>query len=178
MVTTMRMNLRLLARSRKKARAGDLFTMRLPDETFLFGRVISTRAVWTPAEGAAPAVLVYIYRDRSAVAEPPAEGMLRPSRLLVPPLMTNQRPWSMGYFQTLHSRPLRAEDVLSQHCFRSHLTGRYFDDHGGELDRPVEPVGDYGLHSFRTIDDQVSDAVGIPRAGDDKSSAQTEDISP
>jgi hypothetical protein len=64
--------------------------------------------------------------------------------------------------------PLEPGDVLEQHCFRT-FRGRhfdlpvYYDDANHELPGPVEPVGSWGLDSFRTIDDKVSDALGIPR---------------
>lgn len=51
-----------------------------------------------------------------------------------------------------------------QHCFLSASRGKYFDDQGHELPGPIEPVGDYRLHSLRTIDDEISDALGIPPA--------------
>ncbi len=79
-------------------------------------------------------------------------------------MMTNKLPWSKGYFQTVDHWPLEPGDLLRQHCFLSGARARYFDEAGNELPGPVEPVGDYGLHSFRTIDDAVSDALGIDRA--------------
>ena len=42
------------------------------------------------------------------------------------------------------------------------VSGRYFDECGNPLESPVEPVGEFSLQSFRTIDDQVSDALEIP----------------
>jgi hypothetical protein len=77
--------------------------------------------------------------------------------------MTNTLPWSKGYFQTLENRPLGASDVLRSHCFRS-SGGKYYDESCVELPGPKEPCGDWGLHSFRTIDDAVSDALGIPQS--------------
>jgi hypothetical protein len=38
-------NLRVLRPSRKKVRAGDVFAMQMPDDLYLFGRLISTDAV-------------------------------------------------------------------------------------------------------------------------------------
>ena len=161
-------NLRVLKASRKRPQSGDLFVLGLPDETYLFGRVVSTEAVWTHAVGALPANLVYIYRYRSRVAELPDTAMLRPGDLLVAPIMTNNLPWSRGYFSTLANLPLGPGDVLPRHCFLSVARHRYYDEWGNELSAPIEPVGDHGLHSFRTIDDQVSDAVGIPRVPSDR----------
>jgi hypothetical protein len=88
---------------------------------------------------------------------------MRPDRLLVSPIMTNRLPWTRGYFETLANVPLEVGDVLPRHCFLSASRGRYFDDAGNELAGAIEPVGDYALHSFSTIDDQISDKLGIPR---------------
>lgn len=155
-------NLRQLTASRKKPRPGDVFAMQLPDDRFLFGRVIDTEA--QSGFGPASAVLIYIYRVRSETCELPDRAHLRPDRLLVSPMMTNRLPWSRGYFETIAHIPLDYKDVLGQHCFLSAVRGRYFDERGRELSGPVEPVGDYGLHSYRTIDDEISDALGFPRA--------------
>lgn len=160
-------NLRVLKPSRKKPRPGDVFALQVADEGFLFGRVISTDAKWTLAQGAGPAVLIYIFRERSREKAVPDRAVMRPEHLLVSPIMTNQLPWSRGYFETLANTSLTADDVLPQHCFLSASRGRYYDERGVELPGPSGPVGDHGLHSFRTIDDQVSDALGVPRAPDE-----------
>ncbi|OFI37026.1 hypothetical protein BIU82_11495 [Arthrobacter sp. SW1] len=160
-------NLRVLKPSRKKPQPGDVFAFQLAEKPFLFGRVISTEVRWTVAQNALPAILIYIFRDQSLEKTVPERVRLRPDRLLVSPMMTNRLPWSRGYFETLVNIPLAPEDVLPQHCFLSAWRGQYFDDHGVELPGPIEPVGDYGLHSFRTIDDEISDALGVPRVAGD-----------
>ncbi|KAA1423154.1 hypothetical protein F0U47_20305 [Nocardioides antri] len=157
------MNLRVLTPSRKAPQAGDVFAFQLPDLTYRFGRVIRTDATWTLAQGADGAVLIYIYRTQSREMAVPDRDELRRDHLLVPPMMTNRLPWSRGYFQTVGNVPLDEHDLLPRHCFLSAARGRYFDDYGQPLAGPIEPVGDYGLHSFRTIDAAVSDALLIPR---------------
>jgi hypothetical protein len=86
--------------------------------------------------------------------------------LLVAPIVTNRLPWSKGYFETIDSRLLDSTDVLPVNCFLSTSRGLYFDEGGNRLPGPVEPVGDYALDSYKTIDDSVSDALGFPRAPD------------
>ncbi|HEY0494333.1 MAG TPA: hypothetical protein VGD48_01240, partial [Kutzneria sp.] len=68
---------------------------------------------------------------------------------------------SRGYFQTISNAPFNAGEVLKRHCFRS-FAGKYYNEFAEELPEAIEPCGDWGLHSFRTIDDAVSDALGIP----------------
>lgn len=55
-------------------------------------------------------------------------------------------------------------DVLEQHCFSSPSRGRHFDEWGNEAPGAVEPVRDRDLHGYRTIDDEISDALGFGRA--------------
>lgn len=155
-------NLRVLKPSRKRPRAGDVFVMQLPDDSYVFGRVISTAAM---AGASMPgAILIYVYQQRFDSKVVPGRSEVSRDRLLVAPMMTNRLPWSRGYFETVAHWPLEADDTLPQHCFLSAARGRYFDEKGNELAGPVEPVGVYGLHSYRTIDDAVSTALGFDRA--------------
>lgn len=156
-------NLEVLKPSRSKPKAGDIFAMRLGDE-FRFGRVISTEALagWSMPG----AILIYVFRTSASELTVPEEDVTRIDNLLIAPVMTNRIPWSRGYFQTIGNRPLAPADVLAQHSFRS-SNGRYFDEGARELPGPVEPCGDWGLHSYRTIDDEISGALGLPTAPED-----------
>lgn len=156
-----RVNLRALQKSRRRVAAGDIFVALPPDGMYLFGRVITTHAHVTPV---LPAVLIYIYRARSGAKVPPSNSEIAPSGLLLPPMMTNRRPWLEGFFETIANRPLGRSDVLPQHCFRD--DGRYYDEQGERISEPSKPCGGWGLHSFRTIDDAISEALGIPPSPD------------
>jgi hypothetical protein len=155
-------NLRILKPSRKKLREGDVFAMLLPDGLYLFGRVILADL---PGEQAPMprANLIYVYGHRATTKEPDRSA-LDLADLLLPPLYINRLPWSRGYFESVTHWPLEPKDVRSQHCFLSATRGRYFDEKGNELPGPIEPVGDWGLHSYRTFDDEISDALGFDRA--------------
>lgn len=157
-----RTNLQPLKPSRQKLREGDVFAMLLPDDRYLFGRVILADLARerAPMPGAN---LIYVYRHRSSTNEPD-RGALHPENLLLPPLYINRLPWSKGFFETVAHWPLEAQDMRSQHCFLSAGRGTYFNEKGEELPGPVEPVGDWGLHSYRTIDEEISDALGFDRA--------------
>lgn len=155
-------NLRVLKPSRKRVRAGDVFAMRPADERYLFGRVISTEAMIGPMVGC---ILIYVYRFTSTVKQVPEREELNLGNLLVPPTMINRLGWSRGYFETVAHWELTPDDVLAQHCFRR-FNGRYYDDQNHELPGPVEPVGIWGLGNYRTIDDAISKALGIPLAPD------------
>lgn len=154
------MNLAVLKKSRHVPKPGDIFVMLPPDGRFLFGRVIDTDA--NPL-GVGGATLIYVYRARG-VRKTPVPELLR-GQLLVPPMMTNRQLWTRGYFEQLENRPLSDFDRLSRHCFKD-SRGWYFDERGKRLDAPLEPVGQWGLHSYRTIDDEISRALGVPLAPD------------
>lgn len=157
----MTMNLTVSKKTRRAPEVGDIFIMQPPDGQFLFGRVISTDAAGPMGVGC---VLVYVYRRRASM-KAPAPELLR-DQLLVPPMMTNKLPWTKGYFEYVENHPLSAMDRLQQHCFRD-TRGWYFDEHGARLPGATEPVGSWGLDSFRTIDDKISRALGIPLAPDE-----------
>lgn len=130
--------------------------MLLPDERFLFGRVIAVDA--NPL-GIGGGILIYIYKERSQSKAPIPKMTV--SSLLVPPIITNKQPWSKGFFETIGNVPIAEKDRLDVHCFRD-SRGWYFNEQGARLPAKSEPVGEWGLHSFRTIDDAVSIALGIP----------------
>lgn len=132
-----------------------------PDGLYLYGRVVETGV---NAGGFPNSNLIYVYRVRSKEKLPVPE-LLR-GQLLVPPMMTNNRPWTMGYFEFLESRELGPMDRLPQHCFQDGLRGWYFDEWGNRLLKRSELVGFFALHSFRTIDDEISKALGIPLSPD------------
>lgn len=165
-----RTNLRVLKRSNKAPQRGDVFAMQLPSGEFLFGRVIVANA----HRGHAPmpgANLIYVYDQRSG-SLPPDLAQLLPGRLLVPPLWTNRLPWTKGYFQTVRNQPLGEFDVLRQHCFQEPALSPgavrpFVDQTGRRLSNRVEPCGEWGLVSYRWIDDHISDALGIPRVPED-----------
>jgi len=161
-----RTNLRTLKRSNAAPKSGDIFVMQLPTDDYLFGRVILADA----PQGRAPmpgANLIYIYDRRSAAPKLEVSD-LRPGRLLIPPLWTNRLPWSKGYFLTIENRTLEKFDLLRQHCFsRARLSPTkpttFVDETGRTLAQRTEPCGEWGLVSYRWIDDHVSDALGMPR---------------
>jgi hypothetical protein len=155
-------NLRVLKPSRARPRVGDVFVARPLSEEFLFGRVVSTEARIGPMDNC---ILVYLFDIRSPNKQPPLRAALTPTSLLTAPVMTNRLPWTHGYFETVDNWELQPDDLLARHCFRR-SNGQYFDETNRELAGPIEPVGDWALHSYRTIDDLISDALGIPRAPD------------
>ena len=149
-------NMLVLKKSRKPLKAGDVFVFKMPATPFFFGRVIRTDALIGPIRDN---TLIYLYRasspDKTKVPE------LSKNELLVPPIMTNRQAWLKGYFENVANRPLKPEELLESHCFFDDIWGRFYDDQNNELPGRIEPCGEYGLHSYRTIDDAVSKALGV-----------------
>lgn len=155
------MNLRVLKKSRHIPQAGDIFVMQLPDTHYLFGRVINTNAKIGPMENC---ILIYIYDTQMNTPYP--IPCFIDSKLLVPPMMTNRLPWTKGYFMHLEHRILEKKETLGQHCFLDDIRNCYRDEYGNKIKKCIEPVGVWGLDSYRTIDDAISEALGIPLAPD------------
>ena len=155
-------NLRVIKRSRKKPEPGDVFAMRVSDGSYLFGRVIESEMPRTraPMPGSN---LIYVYRDRSQTPEPVLDD-LRPDRLLIPPVFINRKPWTRGYFLTVAHQELTGNDVLPQHCFWDALRKHHVDEQLNVLPQELSPCGVWGLSSYRSLDDKISDALDIPRA--------------
>jgi len=157
-------NLQLLAPSRRNVREGDIFTMQLPDSSYLFGRVVRT-----DADCFAPGcILIYIFSYRETAPLPPRGLLVRD--LLIPPRTINRLGWSRGYFQTIGNRAFEDGERLAIHYFKPNVrrTGgpEYVDEDGRSLASPPDgvPVGSSGLGNYRTVDDEISDALGIPPA--------------
>lgn len=161
------MNLAVLKKTRRALEVGDIFAMRPPDGQFLFGRVIDVDANLLGfggrggVEGAF--ALIYIYAVRAA-AKMPVPELVR-EQMLIPPMITNRKPWTRGYFEHLENRPIGPIDRLPQHCFVNSF-GKNVDEMGRPVSVPVNPIGRFGIESFRTIDDAISKALGIPLAPD------------
>ena len=88
------------------------------------------------------------------------------SELLVRPLITNRLPFSRGYLQIdLDQSP--STRIAGRHGFRDLIDGYIYDEDGqrvgaNEVDEAL--IGTRALQSFRTIDDILSDALGLRRS--------------
>lgn len=154
-------NLRVLKKTRRPPEAGDVFAMQLPDLSFLFGLVVKANV----QQGHAPmpgSNLIYIFKGREDSPSPDL-ARLRPEQLLLAPIWTNALAWSRGHFQTIAKIAIDETRVLPRHCFWRVANSRYVDEFGEPVAERTEPCGDWGLVSYRWIDDHVSDALGIPR---------------
>ena len=165
-------NMEFLGKSRKKVRPGDIFAFKLkPLNKWYFGRVIRTDA--SVATAMPIETLVYIYNVSSDSKDNIPE--LDKKNLLIPPSLINNRGWLDGYFTTVDNKELTSEDVLERHCFRDgglpivfegrqYPVIRYYDEDRNEIKDPDQPCGRMGIGNHRTLDDDISEALGIPPA--------------
>ena len=152
------MNLAILKKSRHSPKPGDVFAMLPSDGLYLFGRVVANDA--NPL-GVGGAILLYIFSPRSR--RKTDVPLLRTSDLLLAPIMTNRLPWSRGYFENICNQAITSPDRLEVHCFKD-SRGWYFDEYGNRLPSAVGRVGQWGLHSFQTIDDDIARALELCEA--------------
>lgn len=153
-------NMQVLKPSRKAPKMGDIFVCRPAGRGYFFGRVVATDARIRTMENC---ILLYVFAIESDAKQPPER--LSAMQLLIPPLMTNRLSWSRGYFDTVAHRGFEPGERLPVHCFRDLFFKeypRYWDEYNHELPQKREPCGGYGLDSYRTIDDAISKALGIP----------------
>jgi hypothetical protein len=151
--------------SRKKLHEGDLFSFDLVNGTKVYGRVISTSAVVGSTGGWN---LIYIYDPRKVGRDGvPNRSELSPENLLIPPDTINRLGWSRGYFTTIGNVPLDQSQLLPRHVFKTHR-GHFVNEAGEPTAAPRdgEPAQFSGVGNYRTIDDSVSEALGIPLAPD------------
>ena len=150
-------NMNIIKRSRKKVLLGDIFSFQILEGKFHWGRVVSLSA---NVGGFNDCVLIYIYKTTTQSGTT-APSSLSPDDLLLAPIATNELPWRKGYFQSVANQAIKDSDLLDVHCFYDVLFKSYFDDNAKRLDRAHEPCGTYGLDSYKTIDDKLSEALNI-----------------
>lgn len=153
--------LRQLCRSRSNPVTGDYFAIKL-DLGYLFGRVVDTKARWAEGDHIKDANLIYIFRRLWPEMSLPDTAYLLPGELLIPPMVINDRPWSMGYFEKVASASIEPAEKLARHYFRD-VRNRYFDEYAVEVQNPSGPVGVLGLESFLTVDSAVEKALDTGR---------------
>jgi len=152
-------NLRILKPSRKWIRLGDIFVMQPFGGEYVFGRVIRTDA--TMGDFISRGIVIYVYNAPSQDKEkiPPLDK----DDLLVPPMIIDRGPWSLGIFETIAQQPLEQNDILPQHCFAVGPQQKTFkDEYGRILRQKTQPCGSYSLTLEGGVDAVVSRALGLP----------------
>ena len=154
-------NLTKIRTSRKKVCEGDIFVLKILKDKYHWGRVISLNA----STGGFPnSTLIHIFNVITENYD--IIPSLCKNNLLVPPIITNNLAWSKGLFYTVVNREITEEDKLTQYCFEDVIFKKYVDENENVVPKRIEPCGYVGLESYRTIDDILSEKLGISLVDD------------
>lgn len=142
---------------KKKPAEGDFFSIMLPNDRYLMGRVVRHQPSHIPT---LDDILIYIFSN--IIDDIDTSMHFDKNKLLIPPTYVNRLGWSKGYFNYEGGLPLAKEDCYPNHCFCRcpfSPTG-CIDQHGKFVER-FEPCGNFGLGNYNTIDMQVCEALGL-----------------
>ncbi len=76
----------------------------------------------------------------------------------MPPEITNQRPWTLGYTKKINS----SDRLLNMNLvFKDHVFGRFVDRYGNQVDPPADDslVGAWGVGNEWTISEAIMRAI-------------------
>lgn len=104
-----------------------------------------------------------MHRHRQPEPEPVPYAQMPLDTLLLPPLLTSRTPWTRGIFLTIAHRDLVPGERHPCNYFLD-LTKGIIVDENGEPAPGHEAMGNWGLGSFRSADDAISRALGVPLA--------------
>lgn len=101
--------------------------------------------------------LIYIYeyfRHDKVISE-----NLEKEKLLIPPIIVNNQPWSRGYFETIGNVPVTESEKKLEFAFWDVLRKEYVDIHGKAVKNKPEYCGIYGLGSYGVVGKDVQKAL-------------------
>ncbi|MFN0093941.1 MAG: Imm26 family immunity protein [Dehalococcoidia bacterium] len=153
-------NLRLIRRTRQRQIPGNVFAMLPPDDRgYLFAQVSQIGREDGLMRGS---LVIHVFALRKAELTVTCDEIDQADPL-IDPIWTNSRGWSVGgVFLTVTNCPVRPNRVIG--AFKTY-DGLVVD----ECRRTVQfahegTLGIWGLASYRSLDDKISDALGIKRA--------------
>lgn len=157
--------------TRGPRKPGEIFILKWKDLGYFFGRVVTDRVAMSPTPDSPPRgpwphrdgnYLVYIYADPHPAPNPVPR--LDRDRLIIPPVVVLNSPWTSGFFAPVAHQPLTSRDVLRRHCFWFvEDTDHLIDEMGNRLARRTEPCRQQALHNHGSIENEMCDVLGLPR---------------
>lgn len=161
---------KLAGRQRRPA-TGDVFRIRVLGGPYYFGLVVDGNMEVGPM--APGSILTVIFQGSSDSGELSDFDALCRRVLLIPPIIVNQRPWTVGYAQKIGQTTARPE---IDYTFYSYAFGKYVNQQGqevanfsyGEFTDPtgkrikVDPktlIGTWGVGSEWALADEVMTAL-------------------
>lgn len=137
-------------KSRKKPKAGDVFSLRIKDDLYYYGKVIKTEIESTNVflRGWN---LVHIYDHSTSKLIEPSEINLINQSLILPPVVTNNKGWIDGYFFTVGSIHVIQKDLSIDYGFWDDIKKIYRLEGGETINRVPKLITDYALVSYGGI---------------------------
>lgn len=139
----------------KRPKTGDVFRVRTVADDYYFGLVIDGSMETGPL--ASGSILLVIFEGSSTSSPLLALDEIVKRQILMPPTIVNQRPWTLGYAETLGNTDQRPdiEYVLDRLSI-----GKLVNRHGQEVQRRSDGlVGVWGLGNEKTLADEIERAV-------------------
>jgi hypothetical protein len=137
-------------KSRKRPSTGDVFVLKPREDVYYYGKVIKT-----DIQSTNPFLsgwnLVYIYNFSSSSIVEESNLRLEVSDLLLPPVVTNNRGWSDGYFLTVANTCVSIEEQSLDYGYWDSISKTYRNEEGKLLDHQTKHVSGYGLISYGEI---------------------------
>ena len=145
-----------MRRSCKKPQEGDVFVLQPVEGQFYFGKVIKTNLVSIDSfiNGS---TLIYIYQYCSGEKVIPHD--LENKEFLIPPAVVNNRPWSMGYFETICNVEVSEKEKNADFAFWDVLREIFVDINKQPVKKKPKYWSDFGLGSYGVIGKEVQKAI-------------------
>jgi len=146
---------------KKKLRVGDIFILKYPSELFLFGRIMKLDA---DIGGFPNCIKVHIYNLQCKSADLP-DGLIN-NPLLIAPVFLNRLGFSRGYMPIVANVEVEPHHNNDGACYIDVFPKKRYVNELGEDTEKTDSVGAWGLSNYRTLDDDISIAIGIPEASE------------
>lgn len=138
------MDLKIIEKSRKKIRKGDLFLVCPSEQKYFLGRVVEIENI---KHGGFEGILVYLYDEYIDNIHPEDLNNKNFSKdnLLIPPMIVSSSMWRFGFFYTIGNLEVESKDKFEKHCFKDNWKdGLYFDEYNNQC-HYFEPCGEYSI---------------------------------
>ena len=146
---------KLVSHQRRPA-SGDIFRVRLISGVYYFGLVVDGNMEVGPM--APDSILSIVFKDSSNSGLLESVDQLQYDTLLMPPHITNQRPWTTGYAEKIGST-----DRLSKmnFVFKDFGFGAFVDRFGHQVEPPTDGdlVGVWGVGNEWTMSEAITEAI-------------------
>jgi hypothetical protein len=144
--------LKVLQKSNKKPKEGQIFVLEPKENLFCFGRVIKTN-VESRDSFVNGMYLIFIYDYFSDTEEMP-EDLLRKDILIVE--VINAQLWRKGFAKNIAEIPVTKEEINADYGFWDILREYYVNLKGDYIEVIPKYKGTYGLGSYGSIGRQLN----------------------